>query len=69
MIIRTQEQHHAHYERLASWHRYFALLPVTMNDGNTVWLQRVERRLEGGKARFDRDGLIRVWEYREQKPD
>ncbi len=55
------------YARLAAWHSWFAFLPVTLVDGDTVWLERIERRLEGGEQKWDDDGLIRCWEYR--KPE
>ena len=50
--------------RLENWHKWFAWHPEAMADGQVVWLEILERRLEGGKARFDDDGLIRVFEYR-----
>ena len=50
--------------RLTQWRSRFAFRPTMLNDGTVVWLERVERRLEGGKAHFDGDGLIRMYEYR-----
>ena len=49
---------------IENWHPHFAWLPVVCVDGQRRWLETVDRRIEGGKARFDFDGLIRVWEYR-----
>jgi hypothetical protein len=54
----------ARYDRLQTWHRKFALMPTTLMNGKVVWLEWIERRLQGGKARFDDDGLIPIWEYR-----
>lgn len=50
--------------RLEQWHPYFAWHFVELANGETRWLQTVERRLEGGKAKIDSDGLILIWEYR-----
>jgi hypothetical protein len=51
-------------KRLETWRPWFAALPTTLMDGKVVWLEWIERRLEGGTARFDLDGLIAIWEYR-----
>ena len=47
-----------------NWHRCFAWRPKTLEDGQVVWLETLERRLKGGVAHFDFDGLIPTFEYR-----
>lgn len=47
------------------WHPFFALLPVEVGDGKTVWLQTVERRLKyREKPKIMAAWQIRTYEYR-----
>lgn len=61
MWLHNVEDRHA---RLEQWHRKFAWMPVMLENGDVVWGQFVERRLEGGAAKYDEDGLIPLFEYR-----
>ena len=54
-------------KQLAQWHRWFAWFFVTTNDGDTVWLETVERRLMRGVPMYDEDGWIVFFEYRRIK--
>lgn len=59
MIIRgeTTEQF---WDRVCSWHSAFAWLPVRMECGNLLWLERIDRRSTvRGPTRLDI-----VWEAR-----
>lgn len=64
MIVDSAQHKAERIRKLENWHRRFAWLPVVTQDGDTVWLCFVERRLKGGEAHYDFDGLIPSWEYR-----
>ena len=49
---------------LGQWTLWFAWRPVTLDNGDVVWMDNVERRLSGGTVRWDEDGIIWDWEYR-----
>lgn len=48
------------YARIFRWHKWFAWYPVTVEDGNCIWLEYVARcRVFGGRGDD-------YWSYRER---
>jgi hypothetical protein len=54
----------AYWASFERWQPCFVVWPVDLVSGERVSLRFLERRIKGGKVRFDDDGLIRLYEYR-----
>lgn len=59
MIIRIFDKHEVYLRRFELWESWFAWHPIFI-DGEMIWLERIERKLESSYAR----GIF--WAYRIQ---
>ena len=62
-----EQRRRTKYERLMTWHRHFAWLPIRVADGDCRWLEFVERR---GDCRINPYHFDECWtfEFRAAQP-